>query len=211
MKKDLRELRKDYKKGELTPEDRDRSPFVIFGEWFDQAVGEGVPEPNAMNLATVHQDHGVDSRMVLLKELDSKGFVFYTNYHSTKGAQIRQDPRVSLTFNWLEVEKQIRVRGKASKISASESDDYFYSRPKDSQLSAIISHQSRPLNALNQLGSEFEQAKDELKKLERPEHWGGYRVIPEEIEFWQGRPGRLHHRLLFTKASEGWYSQWLYP
>lgn len=211
MEKDLRDLRKDYRKGELTPNDRDRSPFVIFSEWFDEATEAGVPEPNAMNLATVHPDKGVDSRVVLLKEVDNRGFVFYTNYQSTKGAQMRLDPRVSLNFNWLEAEKQIRIRGAVETIDSTESDEYFYSRPKDSQIGAIVSHQSQPLSRLDDLEAEFNKAKEELDELKRPEHWGGYRVIPSEIEFWQGRPGRMHHRLLFTRVGDNWESQWLYP
>lgn len=205
-------LRKDYRQSALLEQDVDDDPIRQFKVWFNQAVSALVNEPNAMSLATVH-DGRPENRIVLLKDVHENGFVFYTNYLSAKGADIAANPYVSLNFVWLELERQVRITGKAERVSEGESDDYFYSRPLESQLGAIVSAQSKTVSSRQQLEHEMEEAKKKYatEKPKRPAHWGGYLVRPDMIEFWQGRPGRLHDRLKYIFTEGQWAISRLYP
>lgn len=205
-------LRKDYRQSALLEQDVDDNPIRQFRVWFNQAVSALVNEPNAMSLATVH-DGRPESRIVLLKDVHDDGFVFYTNYLSAKGRDMAANPYVSLNFVWLELERQVRITGKAERIGESESDDYFYSRPLESQLGAIVSSQSEVVPSRQQLEHEMEAARKKYatEKPKRPAHWGGYLVKPDMIEFWQGRPGRLHDRLRYNLVDGNWIITRLYP
>lgn len=205
-------LRKDYRHSELLESNVDSNPFVLFHQWFKQAIESEITEPNAMCLSTV-SDGKPESRIVLLKGIEHHGFVFYTNYNSHKGQQIENNPNVHLNFAWLELERQIRISGVAHKISESESDLYFASRPFESRVGAIVSAQSQQIGSRESLEKSMSEAlaKYEGSNPPRPEHWGGYAVIPNSIEFWQGRTGRLHDRLLYTKEHQAWKISRLCP
>jgi pyridoxamine 5'-phosphate oxidase len=205
-------LRRDYRQSHLLESEVDSNPIVQFRTWFDHALKSEVNEPNAMCLSTVYGDRP-DSRIVLLKGIEDEGFVFFTNYHSNKGLQIEANANVALNFVWLELERQVRIAGTAHKIDEIASDEYFYSRPFESQVGAIISEQSGPLASREVLEKAMEEA---LKKYrteipKRPRNWGGYIVVPEEIEFWQGRSSRLHDRLVYRKSKDNWQIGRLYP
>ena len=205
-------LRKDYRHSELLESDVDADPIMLFHKWFKQAIEAEITEPNAMCLSTV--DNGKpESRIVLLKGIEHHGFVFYTNYKSHKGQQIENNPNVHLNFAWLELERQIRISGTAHKISEAESDLYFASRPFESRVGAIVSAQSQVIESREALEKSMSEAlaKFEGSNPPRPEHWGGYAVIPDSIEFWQGRTGRLHDRLLYTKEDQAWKISRLCP
>lgn len=205
-------LRKDYRHSELLESDVDADPIMLFHKWFKQAIEAEITEPNAMCLSTV--DNGKpESRIVLLKGIEHHGFVFYTNYNSHKGQQIENNPNVHLNFAWLELERQIRISGTAHKISEAESDLYFASRPFESRVGAIVSAQSQAIESREALEKSMSEAlaKYEGSNPPRPEHWGGYAVIPDSIEFWQGRTGRLHDRLLYTKEDQAWKISRLCP
>ena len=206
LHKDLRKLRQEYAAFRLDKACADADPFVQFSHWFDQAMESGLPEPNAMSLATASAEAKPSVRIVLLKELDERGFVFYTNYLSRKGRELEANPHASLLFSWLELQRQIRIEGYVEKISNAESDAYFSLRPRESQLGALVSAQSQPVASRQVLEDQFRQeaARWEGRMVERPAHWGGYRLLPENIEFWQGRINRLHDRLLYKKNKGGW-------
>lgn len=209
---EIASLRKDYRQSELLEKDIDFNPLNQFQKWFKEAITAEVNEPNAMCLSTI--DNGFpDSRIVLLKGIEHNGFVFYTNYLSAKGKQIEQNPNVHLNFNWLELERQVRVSGHAQKLSAEESDIYFNSRPFESRIGAIVSAQSNFLESRETIETAMQQTLKEYegKNPTRPEHWGGYLVIPTKIEFWQGRTGRLHDRIQYTLKGEDWNTVRLYP
>lgn len=211
------ELRKDYKRLVLNEEAVTADPLAQFTVWINEAMQAGLPEPNAMTLATVGLDLRPSSRVVLLKAFDQRGFVFYTNYHSRKGRQLEENPQVALSFYWAELERQVRIEGRAEFTSADESDAYFLSRPEGAQLGAHASPQSQPISDRAVL--ETRQRELELlyadQDITRPPHWGGYRVVPERFEFWQGRPSRLHDRIVYTQdpTAEGlsWTLQRLAP
>jgi pyridoxamine 5'-phosphate oxidase len=199
------DLRENYTKGALLEKEVPQNPLQLFERWFQEAMEAKIYEPNAMVLSTV-LDGKPSSRVVLLKQLDERGFSFFTNYESKKGKSMAENPNVALNFWWTTLEKQVRIEGVVKKLPEAESDAYFASRPAGSRLGAWVSEQSRIIENREML--ENRQADFDAKypngEIERPPHWGGYIVQPHLIEFWQGRPSRLHDRLQFTKNGEAW-------
>jgi pyridoxamine 5'-phosphate oxidase len=209
---DLSKIRNEYLRGELDISHVLPDPYHQFGIWMDQAIKAEIEEPTAMTLATVTGEGKPSARMVLLKGFDEKGFVFFTNYDSRKGQEIAKNHRVVLVFYWKELERQVRIEGFVLKTSGQESDDYFRSRPAESQVSAIISPQSNVIPDRKYL----ENLRDEYLKnypgeRQRPKNWGGYQVVAEVIEFWQGRENRLHDRLRYTRKGGEWIIERLAP
>jgi pyridoxamine 5'-phosphate oxidase len=201
----LEDYRKSYEKNALSRENLNENPFQQFRTWFVEVDEAGnVDEANAMTISTVGLDGFPKSRVVLLKSYDEYGFVFYTNYNSEKGKAILQNPKVCLSFFWPSAERQIIIKGKAQKMSNEESNRYFQSRPKGSQLGAIVSPQSQEIENRKVLVERLKslEEKYENKEVEKPDDWGGFRVEPHSFEFWQGRPNRLHDRFLFEKDGE---------
>ena len=193
----------------------DSDPIKQFNEWFEQAMQTDVQEPNAMNLATCNKDGVPSSRIVLLRGVDERGFVFYTNYQSRKGADIRESGHAALCFWWDQLERQVRVEGTVELASTEESDKYFASRPRGSQIGAIASHQSSTIDSYQQLLEQVAAVEKEYAHSEdipRPSFWGGYRVVPQLIEFWRCRPCRLHERICYKKLASGdWEIEHLSP
>ena len=207
-------IRKNYSQKKLTEKKADANPLQQFAKWWQQAIEAKIDEVNAMTLATASSDGIPSARIVLLKGVSEEGFVFFTNYKSFKGQQLAENPKACLVFFWKELERQVRITGLVEKISATESDDYFYSRPVGSQVGAAASPQSQVVESREWLDEHFKALKKTTKnsKVERPEHWGGYRVKPVIIEFWQGRPSRLHDRLQYTIDESGsWKIERLAP
>jgi pyridoxamine 5'-phosphate oxidase len=209
----LADLRIDYSLGGLSEADLAADPFTQFRVWFDQALAGRVPEPNAMTLATVGADGRPSARMVLLKGVDT-GFVFYTNYTSRKGQELDAHPYAALVFYWHELHRQVRIEGAAERIAPAESDVYYASRPVGSRLGAWASAQSTVIQgraSLEQRMAELEQEYAGRDDIVRPPYWGGYRVIPDSVEFWQGRPSRLHDRLRYRLEGDVWVVERLSP
>ena len=214
MNANVADLRKDYQLQGLSETDADRNPFKQFQLWFDQALAAQLPEPNAMTVATVTKSGKPRARVVLLKNFDERGFVFYTNYHSHKGQELADNPQAAIAFWWAELERQVRIEGRVLKVSDRESDEYFHSRPFNSRLGAWASEQSQVIESREVLeqGLQDLKTKYENQDIPRPPHWGGFRVIPTAIEFWQGRPSRLHDRLLYSLLDDGsWQIERLSP
>ena len=212
MTVDLTNLRKEFRQNGLNRSELDDNPFNQFSLWFSQAIKVGIVEPSAMSLATADENE-IGIRTVLLKHFDDKGFVFFTNYGSKKSKQIEVKPQAALLFPWLELERQVKIVGSVEKITTIESIKYFASRPKDSQLGAWASQQSTTIPSRSLLVSQFESMKNKFSKGEvpLPDFWGGYRVIPESIEFWQGRESRLHDRFIYQRSEDGWNINRLSP
>jgi pyridoxamine 5'-phosphate oxidase len=206
-------LRRDYRQASLNESDVDGDPIVQFRHWFDDAVRAEVHEPNAMFLATATPDAYPSGRVVLLKEVDQRGFVFYTDYRSRKGSELADNPHASLCFFWAELERQVRIGGAVQRVSRAESDAYFQSRPLPSRIGAWTSRQSAVLSSREQLEQDLaaNEARFADGPVPLPEHWGGFRVVPEEIEFWQGRPSRLHDRIQFRREAGAWVRRRLSP
>lgn len=212
---DLSEFRREYLKGGLSRADLHQNPIVQFSQWFEQAQKTDIPDSTAMILATVNGKGQPSQRTVLLKYYDEKGFVFFTNFSSRKASEIKENSHVSLIFVWLDLERQVIINGRAEKVPAAESARYFMSRPKESQMAAWVSSQSHPISSRQMLLQKFQEMKTKIGegKVPLPSFWGGYRVEPTEIEFWQGRKNRLHDRFLYTKdsATGSWSTERLAP
>jgi pyridoxamine 5'-phosphate oxidase len=209
----ISDIRIEYSLQSLDEKEVMASPIDQFKTWFDEALKAKVMEANAMTLSTVRQDGLPSARIVLLKGVD-EGFIFFTNYSSAKGKELNGNSYAALTFFWPELERQVRLIGKVSKISSIESDEYFLSRPFSSQIGALASPQSSPIPNRRFIEERENKLREELDQnsIKRPETWGGYRLLPKEVEFWQGRPSRLHDRILYTKETEGiWKIQRLAP
>ena len=202
----LQDNRREYDYGKLTRESLSASPFDQFTLWMEQAIEAGIQDPTAMSVATVSAEGKPWQRMVLLKDFDERGFVFYTNLGSRKAAEIEGNAQVSLHFPWLQLDRQVIVGGRAERLSTVDVMKYFLSRPKGSQLAAWASKQSSRINSRQALETQFEQVKAKFSKGEipLPDFWGGFRVIPEEIEFWQGGESRLHDRFSFQRDGDDW-------
>lgn len=209
---DIAALRSEYMRASLDESALATDPLQQFNRWFDEALRAELPAANAMTLATVGADGAPSARIVLLKGADAQGFVFFTNYQSRKGRELAGNPRAALVFHWTDLEREVRIEGTVGKTSMAESDDYFSSRPLGSRHAAIASPQSEVVADRAVLESRFAAAAaTHGGNPARPVHWGGYRLQPSSLEFWQGRPNRLHDRLLYTRSGERWKLQRLAP
>ena len=212
-KNNLHNLRQEYRSAQLTEKDVDLDPMVQFGKWFKDALDALLYEPNVMTLATADRFGKPTARIVLLKGYDENGFVFYTNYESKKGQDIVENPQAALVFFWPELERQVRIEGVVSKVDAQTSADYFHSRPAGSQIGAMASPQSKVLQSRESLEEQVAELTRayEGKEIPHPLHWGGYLVEPAHLEFWQGRPSRLHDRIVYDLVDGSWIINRLAP
>lgn len=203
-KETLENLRQEYISEELSKKEVEKNPIKQFGKWFQEAMEAGIYEPNAMTLATTSIDRKPSARIVLLKGYDERGFIFYTNYLSAKGKEISKNPVVAVVFHWGELARQIRIEGTVEKVTKEESERYFHSRPKESQIGALISPQSQIIEDRDELEKNWKDAELRYadKTIPKPAHWGGYLIKPQVVEFWQGRPSRLHDRIVYKKSDK---------
>lgn len=213
MEPSLAKMRHDYALGALREAEVDPDPIKQFQSWLQQAVAARLPEPNAMTLATADRTGRPYARVVLLKECTPEGFVFFSNYQSDKGRQLAENPQAALVFLWLGLERQARVEGRVERIGRAESEAYFRSRPRESRLGALASHQSQVVASRRILDERFQQLAAQYPgdEIPMPERWGGYRLRPALLEFWQGRQGRLHDRLRYRRREDGWLLERLEP
>ena len=212
--RDLHNERREYDSATLSKENMHASPFKQLANWLDQAFAtNGIKDPTAMSLATVGENHQPHCRIVLLKEFSEQGLLFYTHYESDKGKELANYPHAACCFFWDKLDQQIRIEGSVEKISTSLSNQYFQSRPKDSQLAAYISKQSQSIDSRETLENNMQTATEKFahKDVPRPTDWGGYRLIPNKFEFWQGRPNRLHDRFIYEKKENNWIMTRLAP
>lgn len=211
--KNLAEIRSDYSLRELSKESVDSDPFAEFGAWMDEALRAKVNEPTAMTLSSVGGDSRPSSRVVLLKGFDSSGFVFFTNYNSRKGRELAENPYAVVNFFWPELERQVNISGRADKVSERESDEYFQTRPFTSRVGAWASDQSEKIASKMDIMTKVAKllVKYATGNVPRPPHWGGFRIIPDRFEFWQGRPSRLHDRILYELIDGVWQTSRLSP
>jgi pyridoxamine 5'-phosphate oxidase len=209
----IQNLRQDYRTAELNEKDVDKNPIKQFEKWFTAAVNAQLYEPNVMTLATADKTGKPNARIVLLKGFDDQGFSFYTNYLSTKGKELKKNPQACLVFFWAELERQVRIEGKVEKLDKEASEKYFHSRPKGSQIGAIVSPQSQIITDRRILETKVEEltASYQDKTIPKPAHWGGYIVKPTSIEFWQGRTSRLHDRIKYDLVNGKWQTNRLAP
>lgn len=209
----IQDLRNEYKGAFLDVTNVDPSPFQQFKKWFDEALNAGIEEPNGMVLTTVSESGMPSVRTVLLKAYDDKGFVFYTNYKSRKSKEIKNNPKVAIVFPWYDLHRQLIIQGKVQKVSSGESLKYFISRPFGSKLAAWVSNQSQVVTSRNFLEMKMKEMKEKFRSGEvpLPDFWGGYKIIPETFEFWQGQPNRLHDRIYYTRKEENWNIERLAP
>ena len=213
MQHDIASLRKEYKREELTEESVAANPFDQFRAWFDEALAAQLPEPTAMTLATADTQGVPSARTVLLKGVDETGFVWYTNYASEKGQCLEQNPVAAILFFWPELERQVRISGTVERVSRDESEAYFHSRPRESQLGAWASHQSTVVASREDLEQSYAAMQQQFAdgEIPLPPTWGGYRLSPLRIEFWQGRQSRMHDRIRYRRSDGGWVTERLAP
>ena len=213
MNRDIQNFRRDFVKGVLNVEVTPNSPVPLFKEWLQTAIDEKVLDANALTLSTVSKSGQPSSRIVLLKDITEEGLVFYTNFSSKKGEEMAQNPQVALNFFWAPLERQVRIEGIVKKVSEEESNQYFQSRPRESQLAAYTSEQSKSVENRETLEARFQENKKQFegKEIPKPLHWGGYKVEPTYFEFWQGRAGRLHDRVVYQLDDSQWSKSRIQP
>lgn len=211
--KDLSKMRQEYHSDSLNEEEMKKNPFEQFGIWLNAAIEANLCEPNAMTVATASMDGKPSARVVLLKGIEKEGFIFYTNYTSRKGKELLANPYAAAVFDWHEMGRQVRIEGNVKKIDDEDSDAYFNVRPEDAKIGAWASPQSQVIRNRNELENAWKEFAEQFlgKKIPRPPHWGGFIILPSRIEFWQGRPNRMHDRIVYEQTKNGWLWQRLAP